>query len=304
MKLLIQPRDGVAPVIAAIKRATTSIEVVIFRFNRDDIERALHAAVGRGVHVHALIAHTNHGGAARLRKLEERLLGAGATVDRTGDDFIRYHGKFMIVDRATLLVLGFNYTLLDITRSRSFGIVTRNRKTVLEAVKLFQADCERQPYVPAGSLLVSPINARAQLTDFITKATTQLLIYDPKVSDIHIVKVLKDRVRAGVDVRIIGHVGARGHGLVHQKYPGHRLHVRAIVRDGRDAFVGSQSLRRLELDKRREVGVFVKGAGAVKEMIATFEGDWAQTELGRAGHELLRHHPVAAAVAVAASSEA
>src|SRR5689334_20045745 len=110
MTLLIQPRDGIAPLIAAIKKARKSIELVIFRFDSDDLERALHAAVGRGVQVHALIAHTNQAGAAQMRKLEQRLLGAGARVDRTGDDFVRYHGKFMIVDRTTLLVLGFNYT--------------------------------------------------------------------------------------------------------------------------------------------------------------------------------------------------
>ena len=285
VKLLIQPRDGVEPLIAAIKKARKSIELVIFRFDRRDIERALHAAVGRGVQVHALIAHTNHGGAERLRKLEQRLLAAGATVDRTGDDFIRYHGKFMIVDRATLLVLGYNYTLLDITRSRSFGIVTKTRKTVQDAITLFEADCARQPYVAAGSLLVSPENARAQLSAFIRKAKKQLLIYDPKISDIRIVKLLKERVKAGVDVRIIGKVSSRGDDLAHQRYPGHRLHVRAIVRDGRHAFVGSQSLRKLELDKRREVGVFVKGAPIVKELIATFEGDWAETKLGREREE-------------------
>jgi phosphatidylserine/phosphatidylglycerophosphate/cardiolipin synthase-like enzyme len=83
-----------------------------------------------------------------------------------------------------------------------------------------------------------------------------------------------------VDIRIIGKVGGHGHDLVHQKYPGHRLHVRVIVRDGRRAFIGSQSLRPLELDKRREVGVFVRGAAIVKEISATFETDWAQTKLG------------------------
>jgi phosphatidylserine/phosphatidylglycerophosphate/cardiolipin synthase-like enzyme len=180
MKLLIQPRDGVASMIAAVNQARKSIELVIFRFNRDDIEQALHAAIERGVQVHALIAYTNQGGAGRLRKLEQRLLGYGATVDRTGDDFIRYHGKFMIVDRTSLLVLGFNYTLADMVMSRSFGIVTKNRKIVQEAVKLFEADCARHPYVPAGSLLVSPENARAQLSGFLTKAKTQLLIYDPR----------------------------------------------------------------------------------------------------------------------------
>ena len=281
MKLLIQPRDGVAPLIAAIHNAKTSIEMFIFRFNLAGIEHALHAAVGRGVQVHVLIAHTNQGGAGRLRKLEQRLLGAGATVDRTGDTFIRYHGKFMIIDRTTLMVFGFNYTLLDISKSRSFGIVTKHRKTVQEAVTLFEADCARKPYVPAGALLISPVNARAQLSAFISKAKTQLLIYDPKVSDPVIVRLLKERVKAGVDVRIMGKVTSRGHDLVHQKYPGHRLHVRAILRDGRDAFIGSQSLRRLELDKRREVGVFVARAAIVKELIATFEADWALTDFGR-----------------------
>ena len=270
MKLLIQPRDGVAPILAAIKKAKTSIEILIFRFDRDDIERALQAAIGRGVKVHALIAHTNHGGAERLRKLEQRLLGAGATVDRTGDDFVRYHGKLMIVDRTTLLVLGYNYTRLDMTRSRSFGVVTTNRKTVQDAVKLFEADCARHPYIAPGaagtgaadgSLVISPVHARAQLSAFISKAKTQLLIYDPKVSDVRMIRLLKERAKAGVDVRIIGKVGRHGRDLVHQKYPGHRLHVRVIVRDGRRAFIGSQSLRALELDKRREVGVFVKGAG-------------------------------------------
>jgi cardiolipin synthase A/B len=281
MRLLTQPQDGIASLIAAIKKARKSVEIVIFRLDRNDVEQALHAAVGRGVRVHALIAHTNQGGAGRLRKLEQRLLGAGATVDRTGDDFIRYHGKFMVVDRATLWVLGFNYTLLDITKSRSFGIGTRNRKTVQEAIKLFEADCARQPYVAGGSLLVSPENARAQLSAFIGKAKTQLLIYDPKVSDARILKLLKERVKAGVDVRIIGKVTSRGADLVHEKYPGHRLHVRAILRDGRDAFVGSQSLRKLELDKRREVGVIVKDAAVVKALVATFEADWVLTGHGR-----------------------
>ena len=36
-----------------------------------------------------------------------------------------------------------------------------------------------------------------------------------------------------------------------------RLHARAIIRDGARAFVGSQSLRRPELNQRREVGAVI-----------------------------------------------
>ena len=123
MKLIIQPDEGLTPMLQAVKRAKQSIDIVIFRFDRPELEKALAAAVSRGVPVRALIAHTNRGGEKNLRKLEMRLLEAGITVARTADDLTRYHGKMMIVDDA-LHVLGFNYTRLDIERSRSFGIVT------------------------------------------------------------------------------------------------------------------------------------------------------------------------------------
>jgi hypothetical protein len=50
--------------------------------------------------------------------------------------------------------------------------------------------------------------------------------------------------------------------------------VRAIIRDGADAFVGSLSLRRADLDERRELGVIVRDATAVRRMIQTFNTDW------------------------------
>src|SRR4029077_10054007 len=54
-----------------------------------------------------------------------------------------------------------------------------------------------------------------------------------------------------------------------------RLHTRTIIRDGHQAFVGSQSLRPAELDSRREVGLIVRESGIVKKLLATFEADWS-----------------------------
>ena len=56
-----------------------------------------------------------------------------------------------------------------------------------------------------------------------------------------------------------------------------RLHTRTIIRDGRQAFIGSQSLRQPELDLRREIGVIVGDSKVVKALLATFESDWAST---------------------------
>ncbi|MGE0451163.1 MAG: phospholipase D-like domain-containing protein [Vicinamibacterales bacterium] len=281
MKLIVQPDAGLAPILTAIKQAKKSIDVLIFRLDRSELARALQAAVARGVSVRALTAHTNRGGDKYLRRLELQLLEGGVTVSRTADDLVRYHGKMMIVDGRVLHIYGFNFTALDLSKSRSFGIVTRNRRLVQEAMKLFSADFDRQPY-SAGSnrLVVSPENARERLADFLRGAKRQLLIYDPGLTDDAMLRILQTRIKAGVDVKIIGRVEAKWR-LAFERFPGRRLHVRAIIRDGKRAFVGSQSLRKLELDKRREIGVIVSDLAVVSEMLGVFAEDWAATPTGR-----------------------
>ena len=275
MKLIIQPDDGLAPLLKAVRKATKTIDIVIFRFDRAELEEALEAAVARNVVVRALIAHTNRGGEKTLRKLEMRLLKSGVIVARTADDLPRYHGKMMIVD-GTLYVFGFNYTKLDIVKSRSFGVMTRDAKLVKEAANLFEADTVRRPYVPGHPrLVVSPETSRARLSAFIKAAKKELLIYDEQVTDNAVQKLLQDRIKAGVDIRIIGHLEKAIDGIVTRKLPVLRLHVRAMIRDGAAAFVGSQSLRKLELDARREVGIIIQDARIARRMQAVFETDWA-----------------------------
>jgi phosphatidylserine/phosphatidylglycerophosphate/cardiolipin synthase-like enzyme len=282
MNLIVQPDAGIAPVVTAIKQAKKTVDVLIFRLDLQEITRSLEAAVARGVVVRALIAHTNRGGEKSLRKLEMRLLEKGVTVSRTSDDLVRYHGKMMIIDRRVLHVYGFNFTGLDIAKSRSFGATTRDQKLVQESLKLFEADCARQPYSSGHErFVVSPENARERLAAFIKGASKQLLIYDPEVSDPVMLRLLAERTDAGLDVRIIGKLGGKKSRLTWEKYPGRRLHVRAIIRDGRRAFFGSQSLRRLELDTRREVGIVVTEGPVVRQMQAVFESDWALTDSGR-----------------------
>jgi phosphatidylserine/phosphatidylglycerophosphate/cardiolipin synthase-like enzyme len=274
VQLIIQPDDGLNPVLKAIGQARRAIDIVIFRFNRPEVEKALAAAVQRGVLVRALIAYTNSGGRKALRKLELRLLEAGVTVSRTADDLPRYHGKMTIVDDR-LFVLGFNYTKQDVEKSRSFGISTKNSELVKEALSLFDADATRQPYQPKSKrLVVSPQASRDILTDLIKRTKKRLLIYDERVSDPLILRVLKERAAAGVEIRIIGKLGKEIPGIITRRISDLKLHVRAIMRDGTRAFVGSQSLRKLELDARREVGVIVTEARIVRKMQDVFEADW------------------------------
>jgi phosphatidylserine/phosphatidylglycerophosphate/cardiolipin synthase-like enzyme len=289
--------------VKAIAKARKSVEIVIFRFDEVELERALIEAAERGVFVHALIAFTNRGGERGLRRLEMKLLEKGITVARTADDLVRYHGKMVLIDRKELFLLAFNFTHLDIERSRSFGLATRNAKLVQEASRLFEADTKRQEYKAGSSrFLVSPVNARKELTAFIKGARRQLLIYDLKLSDGSMLRALHDRIDAGVELRIIGSAGRKANGFQVRKLKRMRLHTRTILRDGRDAFVGSQSLRQLELDARREIGMIFREKKAVATLVRTFEEDWQSSAVARSRQKRERRMPMKKAVKHAAKA--
>ena len=274
MRVIIEPTDGVGPLLTAIKNAKKSVDIAVFRFDRNDIATALEAAAAKGVRVTALIAFANRGGEQSLRKLELRFLNAGIIVARSSNDLVRYHDKYILIDRRILYMLSFNFTHLDIDRSRGFGIATTNVSWAREALKLFRADCTRTVYAPkTETFVVSPANSREVLGSFLKRAKKQLLIYDPNISDKEMLRILQERAKSGVEIRVIGQVAGRVPFEV-QKLAGTRLHTRTIIRDGRQAFIGSQSLRSAELDSRRELGLIVKDPKAVKKMIDTFQSDW------------------------------
>ena len=54
------------------------------------------------------------------------------------------------------------------------------------------------------------------------------------------------------------------------------VHAKAIIADGRRAFVGSENLSTASLDHNRELGVIVADSSAIQVLESTFDGDWAQ----------------------------
>ena len=68
-----------------------------------------------------------------------------------------------------------------------------------------------------------------------------------------------------------------------------RPHTRVIIRDCKQAFLGSQSLRKLELEQRREIGIIVNNSKIVRSLITVFEDDWqASAVADRSGRTRLQ----------------
>jgi phosphatidylserine/phosphatidylglycerophosphate/cardiolipin synthase-like enzyme len=151
---------------------------------------------------------------------------------------------------------------------------------VREAQRLIKADEDRSEKFRPGKtdLVISPENARTRLTEFIRKAKHHLLVYDSGLTDDTMIGELQKRAKAGVRIKILGHLEKKWRGKrLKARSLYRRLHVRAMMRDGRRAFIGSQSMRRLELDERREVGILVRDVAIVKRLERIFESDWSKS---------------------------
>jgi phosphatidylserine/phosphatidylglycerophosphate/cardiolipin synthase-like enzyme len=149
---------------------------------------------------------------------------------------------------------------------------------VKEAARLFECDSKRRPYTEGkADLVVSPVNARKRLSEFISGAKKRLLIYEMKISDRDILKLLNKKISDGVEVRVLSRGSSKNGTLPIRRIP-LRMHLRAILRDSDSAFIGSQSMRKLELEARREIGMIFRDKEIVKEMEAIFEKDWKQSE--------------------------
>lgn len=274
ISVIVQPRDGIDPLLDAIRRAQSSVEVTIYRADRLEIEQALVEAANRGVRVHVLTTTTNRVDAKNLRRLEARLKMTRVKVTQTARDFIRYHNKMLIIDRRLLYLLTFNFTFLDLHHSRSLGLVIDDPEAVDEAVRVFETDAERAVLVPPKRLVVSPDNAREQISKFILDAERQLLIYDGRLNDARIHRLLWQRARDGIDIKVVGEMSRRIKGVEIRPMPLISLHAQAVIRDQSSVFIGSQSLRRAELDSRREVGIIVDNVEVARQLVMVFQLDW------------------------------
>jgi cardiolipin synthase A/B len=96
------------------------------------------------------------------------------------------------------------------------------------------------------------------------------------------IKLLKERAANGVRVRVLGSIKGKDGDIEARQLTTLRLHVRAIVRDGTRAFVGSQSLRKDELDNRREVGLIINNPTVARKLLQIFELDWADAKGAKA----------------------
>ena len=152
--LVVLPDDGIAPVLAAIAAAKTSILVKMFLFSEPRLLRALVAAHKRGVKTRVMLNPARRSGKSENAAVKKKLRAAGVTVKDTHPDFDVSHEKSMVVDEEVAFVKSHNWAPKNFGGTRDYAVITRHAKEVAEVIEGFETDWVRGDFDPDGRRLI------------------------------------------------------------------------------------------------------------------------------------------------------
>ncbi|RTH00087.1 DNA-binding protein [Thermus scotoductus] len=279
-KLVVEPDDGVKPLLDLIASAREEILVKMYLWtpSRLDVVDALGEAVARGVKVRVLLEREPAGGRVDLtvfQALKERGVEVKLT---TPFRFVFVHEKSLVVDRKLAWVGTMNLTGSSFTANREYALILDDPRQVAEVVKVFEADWEGKRLDLSQALLVwapSRIlggvkegNARETLLALIRGAKREVFLEHQAMADPEVVAALQEALARGIRVRLVGSpqepgdtyflAGAeelRRAGADLRFLPDPYVHAKALVVDGEVALVGSLNLSANSINANRELAV-------------------------------------------------
>lgn len=308
VRVLVQPDDGVDPVVELIQSARRSLFIKQFTYTHPALIAAAIAAKAAGVDVRIMLnPHRSSGDRANDATFEQ-LQKAGVTVEWSNPKFAVTHEKSMVIDDRLAVVATFNFCEKYFTKTRDYGMVLENAAEVAEIRACFLADWERREFHPVAdsALLWSNRNSRRIMSEFIDSARHRLDIQHPKFVDATILDRIVQACARGVHVRVLcggkhgisewdvldtfsslrvlNHLNVKVH-----KQKNLRLHAKLLIGDDERALVGSMNIDRSAFDLRRELGGIVSDPVAISRLRETFDSDWDLSHRYEAPDPLAEH---------------
>jgi phosphatidylserine/phosphatidylglycerophosphate/cardiolipin synthase-like enzyme len=305
LSLIVEPDDGIAPVLAMIGAAKKSLDIAIYQLDDVQIEAALVSDEARGVAVRVILSRGYAGATSTMNAATyDFLMAHGVPVRWSPPYFSLTHEKSLVTDGDRAVIMTFNLVSKYYATGRDFGIVDADPRDVMAIEHTFGADWNGSGAVSAGvpfgsgndgdggdDLVWSP-GARPALIDLIHGAKRSLSIYNEEMEDPIITKALIDAARRGVEVFIdmtgadewkwqFAELTTAGvHVRTYADAPEAPLyiHAKVIVADAGSvsarAFIGSENFSTGSLDNNRELGIMVSNQGIIASLMRTFTADW------------------------------
>jgi cardiolipin synthase len=292
-QLIVEPDDGLGPVLEFFASAEKTLLIKQFTFTEDSFIEAVIERKNAGVDVRVMLNPARSGGDRANDETFERFVNAGVAVQWANPKFYVTHEKSVVVDGSAALVATFNMCAKYFSLTRDYGVITYDPLHVAQITDVFDADWEHRDWRPSAyeGLLWSNSNSRYHMARFIETAQHRLDIQHPKFVDAVILDSIAAAAGRGVKVHVLcgGKHGIsewdildtfaslrtlRRFGVKVHKQKNLRVHAKLLIADAETALVGSMNIDRSAFDLRRELGVTVSDPDVVGRLKQIFDADW------------------------------
>lgn len=272
-------------VVSDIDGARKSVVVECYLISDPSIVEALQSAKRRGCDVRVIMEEKPFGGFSMNQSVRNKLRSSGIDAIWGNRVYAFTHAKYIVVDGSLAWIMTANLSKAAFDKNREVLIRTASQPVVDDLTRIFQADWKRNA-CGAGSLVVSPVNARLGLLGLLGGARQSVEIASEVFDDPETSRLLQDLVRRHVRVRVLvaspdkiavnaqTRSDLQGTGVDVRYLETPYLHAKYVVVDGKVAYVGSNNLSAGSLDENREVGIMTDDISIIRTLEATFNGDW------------------------------
>ena len=254
----------------AIKNAKHRIWIEIYLWtDAARLTDAILDAKSRSLDVRVLIEGSPYGTPKINNSIIQKLRAANIPVYFS--DVHRYtftHAKFWILDDTYYVSTG-NWTDSFFAKNREYIYLGTDHPTLTILENIFIADTEHLAYTDVSRippyLVLSPIDARKKLTDFIQKTQKKLVLYIQTLDDPGLIDTIVQMQNRGISVEICTADNETNslnqkklQSILHWKMVKKPyLHAKIMIQDQQNIYIGSHNFTTNALDNNRELGVIL-----------------------------------------------
>jgi len=296
--LIIQPDDGIQPILGTIDGAERSLDIKMFQFTDPVLIQAVIEAHRRGVAVRVMLNPSRFTGEHDNDEAFALFRDAKVPVQETNPKYPITHEKSMVVDGKQAFIMSLNWAPKYFERTRDYALVTNVPEEVAEVAACFEADWHRADFTPpaVSNLIWSVGKSRQAVIDFVHGAEKSLFVQHEKYVDTPVIEALvRAKMKRGVKVhatalpvhslrefyrldgvaglRLLEDLGIHVHRLKHV-----HLHAKLILADKKRALLSSFNIYPKCFNERRELGIKFQDRDLVKRLVEVFESDWEQSK--------------------------
>ena len=296
--LIIQPDDGIQPILGTIDGAERSLDIKMFQFTDPVLIQAVIQAHRRGVAVRVMLNPSRFTGEHDNDEAFALFRDAKVPVQETNPKYPITHEKSMVVDGKQAFIMSLNWAPKYFERTRDYALVTNVPEEVAEVAACFEADWQRADFTPpaVSNLIWSVGKSRQAVIDFVHDAEKSLFVQHEKYVDTPVIEALvRAKMKRGVKVhatalpvhslrefyrldgvaglRLLEDLGIHVHRLKHV-----HLHAKLILADKKRALLSSFNIYPKCFNERRELGIKFEDHDLVKRLVEVFESDWEQSK--------------------------